>query len=317
MALTFLNPKVLLFLLALPVVIYYYILANQKKQKEAIKFSHLAIIKKAMGDGKRNLMAQFLFYLSVLAIILMIIGLADPNIPLKQTKEGVNVVLVIDDSGSMTANDYKPTRLEAAKKAAAILINSLKPNDDIGIVVFESGATTASYLTPFKDRALYKLQAIQQKEGKTAIGDGLSLAIDMATSIPNKKKVVILLSDGVNNAGVISPDEAVQFAKSNKIQVYTVGMGSNDKVVLGYDWFGNPQYAELDEATLMSIAQNTGGKYFRTVNEETLDNVYKNISEDIKREKEPTSIKNWFFVTVIIVLVIQLYLRYGRKRIIQ
>jgi Ca-activated chloride channel family protein len=316
MGLTFLKPLVLLFLLFIPVIVYYYILANKKKQKEAIKFSHLAIIKKAMGK-QRNLRAQTLFYFLILAIVLLIIGLADPNIPLKQTKEGVNVVLVIDDSGSMQATDYSPTRLEAAKKAAAILIKSLKPNDDVGIVIFESGAATASYLTPYKERALDKLSAINQKQGQTAIGDGLSLAIDMATSIPNKQKVVILLSDGVNNAGVISPDEAIEFAKSSKIQVYTVGLGSEQPVVLGYDFFGNPQYAELDEATLMAIAQNTGGKYFKSINSDTLDDIYRNISKDIKREKEPTSIKNWFISAAIILLLVELYLRYGRKRIIQ
>jgi Ca-activated chloride channel homolog len=197
------------------------------------------------------------------------------------------------------------------------LIRSLKPKDNVGIVIFESGATTAAYLTPFKDRAIDKLRSIAAKEGRTAIGDGLSLAVDMATSIPNKKKVVILMSDGVNNAGVISPDEAIQFAKLNKIQVYSVGMGTEGKTILGYDWMGNPQYADLDEATLQAIATQTGGKYFKSVNEKTLDEVYKNISNDIKREKEETSIKDWFFVGALILLLVELYMRYGRKRIIQ
>lgn len=314
--LTFQNPNLLWLLLAIPLAYYFYQLANKKKKKEAIKFSHLEFIKKAM-DKKRALRIQMLFYLALLSIALMLIGIANPHIPLKQTKEGVNVVLVIDDSGSMQAADYKPNRLEAAKNSAEILIKDLKPKDHIGIVIFESGATTASYLTPFKDKALEKLKSIALKEGKTAIGDGLGLAIDMATSIPNKKKVVILLSDGVNNAGVISPAEAVQFAKANKIQVYSVGMGSEDKVVLGYDWFGNPQYAELDEETLMAIAKETGGKYFKSVNEKTLDEIYESISKEIKREKEPTSIKDWFFVAAIIVLLVEMYIRYGRHRIIQ
>jgi Ca-activated chloride channel family protein len=317
MGLTFLNTNLLALLLLIPLIYYFYHIANQKKKKEAIKFSHLAIIKKAMGQKGKFPRAKLLFYFTLAAIALMLIGLADPHIPLKQTKEGVNVVLVIDDSGSMQATDYTPTRLEAAKSSAKILIQSLKPQDDIGIVIFESGATTASYLTPFKDRALDKLASIKQKDGQTAIGDGLSLAVDMATSIPNKKKVVILLSDGVNNAGVISPAEAVQFAKSNKVQVYTVGMGSDEPVVLGYDWFGNPQYAQLDEATLMGIAEETGGKYFKSVDKKTLDEIYKSISQDIKREKEPTSIKNWLFALAIIILLSEIYLRYGRRSIIQ
>jgi Ca-activated chloride channel family protein len=312
----FQNPVLLWFLIAIPVIFYLYLLASRKKKKAAIKFSNLAVIRKAMGEKKLR-RTDVLFYIALLALTLMIIGMADPHIPLEQTKEGVNVVLVIDDSGSMQADDYKPTRLEAAKSSAKILIESLKPNDHIGIVLFENGATTASYLTPFKDRALEKLMAVRPREGKTALGDGLSLAIDMATSIPNKKKVIILLSDGVHNAGVISPAEAVQFAKTNKIQVYTIGMGSEGKTILGYDWFGNPQYAELDEGTLKAIATETGGKYFKSVNKETLDGIYKNISEEIEREEEETSIKDWFFIAAIIVLLIEFYMRYWGKRIIQ
>lgn len=258
-----------------------------------------------------------LFYLSLGIIALMVIGFANPHIPLKQTKEGVNVVLVLDVSGSMQANDYQPNRLEAAKKSAEILLNSLKEKDHVGVVIFESGATTAAYLSPYKEKVIEKLRSITLREGQTAIGDGLSMGVDMASSIPNKKKVVILLSDGVNNAGVISPEEAIQFAKQNKIQVYTIGLGSNDKVVLGYDWFGNPQYAELDEETLKKIAYDTGGKYFKSVNKNTLDEIYKNISQDIKREKEETNIKEWFFFSALILVFIELYLRYGGKRVIQ
>lgn len=316
MSLSFQSPGLLWLILIVPLVYYLYLIAEKKKKKEAIKFSHLSIVRKAMGD-KRPLRVKLLFYLILGSLMLMLIGLADPHIPLKQAKEGVNVVLVIDDSGSMQATDYKPNRLEAAKESAAILVSSLQANDHVGIVIFENGATTASYLTPFKDRALEKLKGISPREGKTAIGDGLGLAIDMATSIPNKKKVVILLSDGVNNAGVISPEEAIQFAKANKIQVYAIGMGSEGNVVLGYDWFGNPQYAELDESTLKAIAEQTGGAYFKSVDEKTLDDIYKSISDDIKREKEPTSIKDWFFGSAIMLLLVEIYLRYGKGRIIQ
>ena len=94
-------------------------------------------------------------------------------------------------------------------------------------------------------------------------------------------------------------------------------MGSEGKVVLGYDWFGNPQYAELDEATLKAIAQETGGKYFKSVDDKTLDEIYENISKDIKREKEETNVKEWFFLTALITFLIYLYLHYGGRRIIQ
>jgi Ca-activated chloride channel family protein len=94
-------------------------------------------------------------------------------------------------------------------------------------------------------------------------------------------------------------------------------MGSVEPVVLGYDWLGNPQYAELDEATLQAIAQETDGKYFKSVDDKTLEEIYKNISQEIEREKEPTSIKNWLFSLAILTLLVELYMRYGKNRIIQ
>ncbi|MCD4844555.1 MAG: VWA domain-containing protein [Methanosarcinales archaeon] len=311
------SPWILVFLVTIPLFFYIYRNIIEKKKNEAIKFSNLGFIKSALGDKKKIKRNDMLFYLSLLVLALMIIGFSNPHIPLQQEKEGVNVVLVIDVSGSMQATDYQPTRLGSAKRSAEILVRSLKQKDHAGIVVFESGATTAAYLSPYKDKVIDKLQSIAPKEGKTAIGDGLGLGIDMAASIPNKKKVVILLSDGVNNAGVISPAEAVSFARLNDIQVYTIGMGSNEKVILGYDWFGRPQYAELDEATLQSIAKESGGKYFKSVDDNTLDGIYKNIGQDIEREKEETNIKDWFFFFALIVFLVQLYKRYGGGRIIQ
>jgi len=311
----FSEPARLLLLLAIPVIYYAYMIHQREKRAAALKFSNLSIIKEA-SDKKTSIRRDLPFYILLIAIVLLMLGLADPHIPLKQAKEGVNVVLVIDDSGSMQATDYTPTRLEAAKRSAAILVRNLDPKDNVGIVVFESGATTAAYLTPYKDKALEKLKAIEPREGKTAIGDGLALAIDMATSIPNKKKVVILLSDGVNNAGVVSPAEAVQFAKTENIQVNTIGMGSNEPVVLGYDFFGRPQYAELDEATLRSIATETGGRYYKSVDDETLDEIYSGISQKIERVREETSIKDWFFGAALVVLLVYLYVIYGRYRIV-
>lgn len=311
------SPWTLLFLVSIPLLIMLYRHFIATKKKAAITFSNIGFLKSALGDKKQSRRNELLFGLALLVLIFMIIGFANPHIPLKQTKEGVNVVLVMDVSGSMQAADYQPTRLEAAKKSAEVLLNSLGEKDHVGIVTFASGATTAAYLSPYKEKVREKLRSIAPHNGQTAIGDGLSLGIDMALSIPNKKKVVILLSDGVNNAGVISPDEAIAFAKANKIQVYSIGMGSDGQVVIGYDFFGRPQYAELDEATLQTIAEQTGGKYFKSVNDETLDDIYENISEDIDREKEETNIKDWCFLAATITFLIYLYYQYGKRRIIQ
>ncbi len=312
------EPWVLLFLWIIPLLYYFYRIYCKKRKEAALKFSTLSVVKEASDRDKRGVKfrAHLPFIILTIAVALIVVGLADPMIPLKRAKAGVNVVLAIDDSGSMQATDYQPTRLEAAKSAAETLIKSLKPKDNVGIVIFESGATTASYLTPFKDKAIEKLRGIEPRTGRTALGDGLTLAIDMATSIPNKKKVVILLSDGVNNAGVVSPQEAIQFAKTNKIQVFTVGLGSEKPTVIGYDFFGNPQYAELDEETLKTIATDTGGKYYKSVNEKTLDEIYSNIGEHIKREWEETSIKDWFFMATFILLLVNIYIIYGKYRVI-
>lgn len=311
------NELFLIALLFIPILFYVYDKILKKKRKAAIRFSNISYIKSVIGDKRKTRRDSFLFYLSIGVIALMIMGFADPHIPLEQTKEGVNVVLVIDVSGSMQAQDYPPNRLESAKNSAEVLLNSLQPKDNAGIVVFETGATTAAYLSPYKDRVIEKLRDILPRDGRTALGDGLSLGIDMAASVPNKQKVVILLSDGVNNAGVITPEEAVVFAKSNDIQVYTIGLGSEDRVVFGYDIFGRAQYAELDEVTLQIIADNTGGKYFKSIDSQTLDDIYTDISQDIKREQEETYIKDWFFAAALGLLFVQIYTRYGRGRVIQ
>ena len=312
----FYNPVWLLGLISLPVIWYLHYLVTKKRKMEAMGFSRVAAIQTALGDGKKSRRPQVLLLLALAAIGLIFIGLADPHLPLEQTRQGANVIFVIDDSGSMQATDYTPTRIEAAKSAAGLLLSQLDPKDNAGIVVFESGATTAAYLSPDKDRVMTKLQSITPKTGQTAIGDGLALAVDMAQSQPSSKKVVILLSDGVNNAGVISPDEATAFAQAAGIQVFTVGMGSSQPALLGYDWMGNPQYAQMDEATLKSIAEKTGGKYYKSVDSRTLAEIYSGLKEQITREKEDTSIKDVFFIGALVILFAELYLRYGRGRII-
>jgi len=313
----FSEPTWLLGLLIVPVLAGLYIWVTGRKKREAIAFSSLAFAKSVLGDKKKSRRTHLAFGIALAIISLLIIGLADPHIPLEQTKEGVNVVLVLDDSGSMQATDYSPTRLESAKSAADLLIRDLNAEDYVGIVVFESGATTAAYLSPDKDRVREKLSSISARSGQTAIGDGLALAIDMAESIPNKKSVILLLSDGVNNAGVVTPEEAIMFARVAKIQVFTIGLGSLQPVITGYDWLGNPQYAELDEATLQAIAEKTGGKYFKSVDDRTLTEIYANLNQEIVREKEETSIKDFFILGALALLCLEIYLRYGRGRILQ
>ncbi|MEA3229538.1 MAG: VWA domain-containing protein [archaeon] len=312
----FANPQYVILFALLPLVYYMYRLSRERKHASALKFSSLSLIRKSMPFDvslKRN---RVLLIVEMFMLVCAVFALADPQIELMHKGEGVNVALVLDVSGSMAATDYSPTRMEASKQSARIFVEALEPNDRVGIVVFSDGATTQSFLTTSRDRTLSNLDSVSVRQGRTAIGDGLALAVDMVTSFPSEKKVVIFLSDGVNNAGVITPDEAIDFAKDQDIQVYTVGMGSDTPAVIGYDFFGRPQYAEFDEATLVKIASETGGDYFKSVDGETLDNIYKTLSENIERKKEPTSTAVWFIMLCFAFAVLDLYLRHVKYRVV-
>ncbi|MDE4908825.1 VWA domain-containing protein [Methanogenium marinum] len=321
----FYHPEFLFALIAIPVLVYYYWYHEKHSRRRALEFSKLSFVKAAgkaqTSDGKHSKVSYFtpkktVFILFLLAFIFLIIGLAGPHIPLETEKEGVNVVLAMDVSGSMQATDYKPNRLEVAKKSALLLVNSLGEKDYAGIVVFDSGASSAAYLSPDKEKTGRKLMAITKRDGNTAIGDGLALATDMADSIPGKRKVVILLSDGENNAGSITPAEAVTFAKERDIQVFTIGLGSDEPVLYDYDPFGNPLYANLDEGNLKFIAEETGGEYFRSVDEETLQEIYAGLNQEIVREAEETDVSRIFYYLGVIALLAGMLLAFGRRQVI-
>ena len=308
------NPENLFVLFVIPAFLLLFRNYLNIGTKYSAKFSSLSVIKESSSEDKLRKNLPFILLISILFFV--IIGLADPHIPLENLKEGVNVVVVLDNSGSMGAIDYYPTRLDAAKNAAEILIRNLDKDDHSGIVVFERSAITASYLTPFKEKTLADLRLISPREGSTALGDGLALGVDMASSIPNKKKIIVLLSDGSSNSGLISPQQATEFSKLNKIQVHTVGLGSEEPVFVRMSNFGTPLYAELDEETLKTIAKQTGGNYYESLDAETLNEIFSNISQDIERQLEEVSIQNWFFTVAIILLVSNIYLIYGKYRIV-
>jgi Ca-activated chloride channel family protein len=312
----FYHPLWLIGLMVLPVLWYSWRVANNRRKKEAITFSSIEGVKSSYKGSAARRRVLLLSLIPLLSLGSLFVALADPHLPLGAMKEGVNVVLVIDDSGSMQASDYTPTRLEAAKSAAGDLIRQLSDQDRVGVVVFESGATTAAYLSPDKERVMQRLDSISAKTGQTALGDGLTLAVEMADSLPNAKKVVILLSDGVSNAGVVSPITAAGFALDREIPVYTIGLGSDGPVIIGTDAFGNPEYADLDEETLQAIANETGGKYFTSVDETSLSSIYRNLPGEIVREPEETSIAGLFVLIAIGSLLAEFYLRYGKGRIL-
>jgi Ca-activated chloride channel family protein len=305
----FAEPLWLVGLAGIPVLCLLYRRAVRERSYAALTFSRVAVAAQAQGPGRMR-RPQTLFALALLALALILVGLADPHVPLEGADEGVSVVLVLDTSGSMQATDYHPTRLEAAKAAAEVLLSRLNPEDYAGVVVFESGATSAAYLSPDRDRVIERLHGVRGRDGQTALGDGLALGVDMADSIPNRHRVVILLSDGAGNAGTFSPAEAAGYARERNVPVYTVGIGSANPLA------GTSEYAALDEETLRAIARTTGGKYYAAVDEGTLAAIYAGLTGEIPREPKDTSICSVFFAGALGVLLLEMYLRYGRGRIL-
>ena len=302
-----------LFLL-IPVLVFIYYKYNSNKKESILKFSTLKIIKKT--NAKNNLIRKHIpFLLVIIVFSLIIIALANPQIVTLGSEKGVNLGIVLDGSESMAASDYEPTRLDAAKRAITSLVTKTSETNNVGVVLFETGAGTISYLTPVKQKTLDSISSIQQGTGATAIGDGLSLGIDMVSSILDKKRVIILLSDGIHNSGLVSTEQATKYAILNNVQVHTIGIGSNEPVYLRDDIYGDPQYAELDEQTLQDIASSTGGNYFKSLDEQGLNEILLELNTNLEYETELSTIRDWFIGSAIIILLIDIYIIYGKFRI--
>ena len=303
-----------LFLL-IPLLIFTYHRYNLNKKESILKFSSLKVIKKT--DVKKHVIRKHLpFVLVIIILSLTIIALANPQIETAGVQKGINLGIVLDGSESMAASDYKPTRLEAAKNAANSLVEKTSGKNNVGVVLFETGASTISYLTPVKERTLNSISLIRQGNGATAIGDGLSLGVDMVSAILDKKRTIVLLSDGIQNSGLVSIEQATQYAIINNVQVHTIGIGSEKPVYIRDDIYGEPQYAELDENALKNISNSTGGSYFKSLDEQTLNEIVLELSSNIEYETELSTIRDWFIGSAIGLLLLNMYIMYGKYRII-
>ena len=303
-----------LFLL-IPLLIFIYYRYNSNKKESILKFSSLKIIKKT--DVKKHAIRKHLPFLIVIIVLsLTIIALANPQIVTAGVQKGINLGIVLDGSESMAASDYKPTRLEAAKNAINSLVEKTSEKNNVGVVLFETGASTISYLTPVKEKTLNSILLIQQGSGATAIGDGLSLGVDMVSATLDKKRVIILLSDGIQNSGLVSIEQATQYAIINNVQVHTIGIGSEKPVYMRDDIYGEPQYAELDEDTLKNISSSTGGSYFKSLDEQTLNEIVLELNSNIEYETELSTIRDWFIGSAIGFLLLNIYIIYGKYRIV-
>lgn len=293
---TFAHPYLLLLLLVVPLMTAWYVM-RYRKQKPALQFSNIALFK-GLPKTLRQRTHPVLFVLRMVAVATLVVALARPQSMLSRQEmkvEGIDIVLAMDVSGSMLAEDFKPNRLEAAKKVAADFIDGRR-NDRIGLVVFSGEAFTQVPLTidhPVLLKQLFALKSGMIKDG-TALGDGLATAINRIKDSQAKSKVIILLTDGINNQGAVDPQSAAEIAALYNIRLYTIGCGTQGMAPYPFkDQFGRTVYqnvpVELDERLLTQMASSTNdGQYFRATNKKSLEKIFNQIDEMEKSKIDVT-----------------------------
>ncbi len=286
--LSFLNPEFFWLLLLIPAAAaWLYLKRNQ--QTATLKISSTAGF-----SGSKSFFVKLYPFLGVfrlLALMALIVAMARPrtvDISNKtKTTKGIDIVMAIDVSGSMLAKDLKPNRMEALKKVAASFVDE-RPNDRIGLVVYASEAYTKTPVTSDKAIILQAIESIKYDnvlQDGTGIGMGLATAVNRLKDSKAKSKVIILLTDGVNNAGFIEPETASDIAKQYGIKVYTVGIGTNGMAEFPYAIAPNGQFlfrmmqVEIDEQLMKNIARKTDGKYFRATSNNKLEEIYAAINK--------------------------------------
>jgi Ca-activated chloride channel homolog len=294
---TFANPELLFLLVLIPLLAAWYFIRRKRNNTE-IRISTTAGLRTA-GKSVRVIVFQGTYVLRLLALTLLILALARPQTSLSRTDisvEGIDIVIALDVSGSMLAQDFRPDRLEAAKQTAMEFIDA-RPNDRIGLVIFSGEAFTQSPLTT--DHAVIKnifndIQSGMIEDG-TALGDGLATAVNRIRTSKAVSKVIILLTDGNNNMGAIDPMSAAEIAKLYGIRVYTVGIGTIGMAPYPVQTpFGiqlQSMKVDIDEPLLRKISEMTDGKYFRATDNAKLRQIYKEIDKMEKSKIDVTEFK--------------------------
>ncbi len=292
---TFANKEYFwLFLIYIPILFWY--IWRLKKSVASMKITSLSPFKNNKPPF-RYILRHFLFTLKLVAIALIITSLARPQSSTKwedQKIEGVDIMIALDVSGSMLAEDFTPNRIEAAKDIGIEFVSS-RDNDRLGLVVFAGETYTQCPLTIDKARLMNLFSEVKSGiiEDGTAIGMGLANAVNRLKDSKSISKVIILLTDGVNNSGKISPLAATELATEYGIRVYTIGIGKNGTAPYPFQTPFGVQYqnvdVNIDEDVLQEIAKQTGGKYFRATNNSTLKEIYTQIDALEKTQLEVRS----------------------------
>jgi len=323
----FLHPYLLLLLAVIPGIWWWWIKSNTNRYP-VMRLPMLPA--ESIGWSFKSLAAKALPYFKLLAGVLLIIALARPQKTLEEKEikaEGIDIFMVMDLSSSMLAKDFKPDRLEASKKLAAEFVDKRK-YDRIGLAVFAGESFTQCPLT--SDHKVLKeflagLRCGFLEDG-TAIGMGLAAGVNRLKESLAKSKVMILLTDGVNNAGYIQPLTAAEIAKEFQVKVYTIGVGTEGTALSPVSKRRNGEYifgmarVEIDEALLKEISTMTGGQYFRAKNERSLQLIYEHINKLEKTEMDVTVIKRYeeqFPILIMIALGIFIFDRVMRWTILR
>lgn len=308
----FLNPKILYLLAVLIAIVAYYLIAGRRRATMRVS----TLQRGRMPRTLRYYLKHLPLVLRLLAVAAGIVALARPveeHSSTETSTEGIDIVLAMDISGSMLARDFEPDRITAAKQMASEFA-SARVGDRISVVAFAGEAFTQCPLTADKASVgtmLARLRSGIVDDG-TAIGNGLATAINRLRESGAKSKVVVLLTDGVNNRGQISPTMAAEIARDMGVKVYTIGVGTMGQALMpAVDMFGNSTFVkadvEIDEPLLRSIAKTTGGEYFRAVDNKALSDIYARINEMEKSEVQIThytSYEELYFRWVLLALLL-------------
>lgn len=313
----FANPTYLYLLLLLIPIIGWYIYKLSKSQA-SLQVSSTEVFDIPGTSSWKVWLRHVPFVLRTVAIAVLVVILARPqstNSWQNSSTEGIDIVLAMDISTSMLAQDLKPNRLEASKDVASSFING-RPNDNIGLVVFAAESFTQCPLTTDHAVLLNLFKDIQPGiiQDGTAIGLGLANAVSRIKDSQAKSKVIILLTDGVNNTGEIAPVTAAEIAKTFGVRVYTIGVGTQGEAPYPFQTAFGIQYqnvpVEIDEQTLKQMAATTGGQYFRATDNASLKEIYSEIDKMEKTKisvqeysKKQEEYKNWAILLFVLLLV--------------
>ncbi|MBX3042988.1 MAG: VWA domain-containing protein [Candidatus Kapabacteria bacterium] len=320
----FANPEYFYLFILVPLYLFWYIY-KELRQNVAMKMSTLAGFN---GTGKsiKIYLRHILILLRIFAISALILALARPQTSSKMesiSSEGVDIVISLDVSTSMLAEDFKPNRIEAAKKQAIDFVDK-RQNDRMGFVVFAAESFTQCPITV--DHNVLKNLILDVKSGMvedgTAIGMGIATAVSRLKESKAKSKVLILLTDGVNNTGIVAPLTAAEIAKTFDIRIYTIGVGTRGMAPYPVKTPFGTQYrnveVEIDDDLLKKIAEMTGGKYFRATNNKGLSKIYEEI-DSLEKTKIDVAVfskkHEEYHSLVILALVLLLSEVFGRYMI--